>query len=271
MNKRIPIIFLTILLAGVPLSAPWSKAIEPTSTTGGESNSIGDIRPNWQVGDKWVIETRTRMIQERRTTESAFGSGIQWQFEVARREKINGVEAVVLNVKCLADDRPSPSITIVVDSDSSMIRSIRSTIPVGSGFHTITESYKTDSGQTSPILGPWPALPIDLPAFVTGAKGALEFDYQSYSGAGEDKRIGDLGFSFRVKQEERELDADGVKKLLHSDFTKEVAIGRTVEVNLRTAHRTVRQLWQQDLPWPMYSDNGSTVSRLVQTTRTTNR
>jgi hypothetical protein len=35
-------------------------------------------------------------------------------------------------------------------------------------------------------------------------------------------------------------------------------------VRLETAERKVRQVWQPGMPWPSFSDNGDTVSRLIK-------
>jgi len=55
-----------------------------------------------------------------------------------------------------------------------------------------------------------------------------------------------------------------VKGLFADIFAKDVAVQETVEVRIKGFDRQVRQLWQKGLPWPVYSDNGTTVSRLVK-------
>ena len=75
-----------------------------------------------------------------------------------------------------------------------------------------------------------------------------------------------MGFAFDIKQDLSRPSADYVKSVLHQDFTKGLENRPVLEVHLKTFHREVKQLWQADLPWPAYSDNGSTISRLVKVT-----
>jgi hypothetical protein len=57
------------------------------------------------------------------------------------------------------------------------------------------------------------------------------------------------------------------KSLTDDAFSKSLTTRPVTEVRLKSLGREVRQLWQAQRPWPIYSDNGYTVARLVSVER----
>ncbi len=105
--------------------------------------------------------------------------------------------------------------------------------------------------------------PLDLPLFLSGAKGPETFRYEASSGPGGVKAAGEIGFAFSVEQEITRPKDEDVRCLLPEDYTKDLAKKPPIEVRLKTSSSHVRQLWQPGLPWPVYSDNGIAKSRLI--------
>jgi hypothetical protein len=137
----------------------------------------------------------------------------------------------------------------------------------------MTVRFDFASGPSAPVLGPFTVVPIDTPMFLAGHEKSLTgFSYTSYDGRAEQKGLGDLGFARRVKQRVVAVAQEEVDRLLgdrfaksmeHAAFTKSLVRQPVTEARLKTGERQVRQWWQAGRPWPVYCDNGYTVSRLV--------
>ena len=163
-----------------------------------------------------------------------------------------------------------------LDRNSFALRRITTYLPVPGGFSEMTMSYDSPSGQPTPILGPFSALPIDTPVLYAGAKGLRTFSYTSHFGAVQRKELGDVGFAHQVEQRISDVPKDEVRKLFGRHFTKSLvddAFSKSLtarpvaEVRLKSQGREIRQLWQAQRPWPIYCDNGYTVSRLISAER----
>ncbi len=224
------------------------------------------LKPNWQLGDKWVVETITQPLQMREgTTRRMAARPIQWQFTVQRFEKSLNQDYYRVEIRCMLRGRPQPMTVLWVDRKSHILRKIQTQIPVPGGFRTITENYEFASGQPSPVLGPLSALPIDLPLLMDGqAKGSQKFTYEANTSLSGTKAVGEVGFAYEVEQEVSPANAEQVKGLLNDTFAKDLKRRPVVEVKLKGPGREVRQLWQPGLPWPAYTESGPTVSRLVK-------
>jgi hypothetical protein len=143
------------------------------------------------------------------------------------------------------------------------LRQVQAQLPGPDGFQTVTETYRSDSGQPFPVLPPLSLPPLDLPLFLSGAKGTETFRYGVSSGPGGVKAAGQIGFDPSVEQEITVPKEEDVRCLLPEDYTKDLAKKPPIEVRLKTSSSRVRQLWQPGLPWPVYCDNGIVTSRLI--------
>jgi hypothetical protein len=169
-----------------------------------------------------------------------------------------------LEITCLAEGE-QPTTVVWVDKKTRAIRQIQTQIPTAEGLQTFTQSYEFSSGQPSPVLGPLSALPLDLPLFAgEGSKGMQTFVYETHAGRRGTKAVGEIGFAHQVQQQVETVSSEQVKGLIHETYTKSLAEQPVVEVELKSGDRQVRQLWQPGLPWPVYSNNGSTECRLVK-------
>ena len=233
-----------------------------------------DLKPQWTVGDQWVVETQNQQAQAR--TENPLKTdkpdspdkqaAVQWKFTVQKEEKLGDAKCLRVEVKPIIEGK-QPVTTVWVDAKSMTIRQYQTQLHVQGAYRTITESYQLQDGQPSPVLCPGSALPMDLPLFQKGeAKGEDTFVYEAVIGPAGAKDPSDIGFLTEVKQKMKTLKPDEVKDLLADDFSKDLDSKPVVEVELKTPEKTVRQLWRQQMPWPVYVDNGLTQARLVKYT-----
>ena len=224
------------------------------------------FRPKWKVGDAWIIETQSRQVQAREATDPArLSTKLQWKFTVRGIEKLGGRDCFRLGAECLSQQRPQPNVTVWIDTAALALRQIQTQVQVGGEMRTLTESYQFAGEQPTPVLSPLTALPIDLPLFLAGeTKGTQTFQYESIPGPAGTKNVGDVGFAFQIEQGMTPADAEKAKGLLNEDFAKSLTTQPVVEVRLKTIDRQVKQLWRTKLPWPAYSDNGTTVARLIK-------
>ena len=238
-----------------------------TSTGGSRSASLQQFRPQWKLGDAWVVETSSLPLQARADlTQMVRSRPIQWQFTVQKYEKIIADDCFRVVVRCLLPGPPQPVTVLWIDRKSQTLRQIQTQIPVAGRFCMMTEDYRAVGAQKSPVLGPLSALPIDLPLFQgNAAKGLESFSYEVNDGpAGKKKALGDVGFIYDVEQAVASPSRQHVKDLVPQGFTKDLDARPMVEVHMKSAGRQVQQLWQAGLPWPVYADNGTTISRLVK-------
>lgn len=247
-----------------PFRPHRSRADEPGAA---KAVKVQRVKPRWQTGDRWIVETTTQQQQKRRELNGAEEpQTVRWQFQVGQTEKLSGRNCHKVKVRCLAKGR-QPVTTLWVDCESMALRQLETQFPVRSGFRTVVESYDFPGNQPTPVLGPLSALPIDLPLFVGGNRKATgEFTYDAISGPAGAKAVGDVAFSFSVTQNVSTPDAKQVKSLVPEMFAKQLDNRPLLGVRLKSAdNRQVDQIWKAGEPWPLYSNNGITTSRLVKT------
>lgn len=237
-----------------------------TPTGSARSANLQQFRPQWNLGDAWVVETSSLPLQARGDlTQMVRSRPIQWQFTVQKYEKVISDDCFRVVVRCLLAGPPQPVTVLWIDRKSQTLRQIQTQIPVAGRFRTVTEDYLAVGGQKSPVLGPLSALPIDLPFFRGNAtKGLESFSYEANDGPAGKKALGDVGFIYDVEQAVSSPSRQHVKELMPQGFTKDLDARPMVEIHMKSAGRQVQQLWQAGLPWPVYADNGTTISRLVK-------
>jgi hypothetical protein len=267
---------LRLGLAGVLILAAASipaAAQEPSPPAEARSSEVKPLIPPWNLGDRWTVESVGKRLQVRRGGELPAIRPIQWQFALSKFEKSLTRECYRVEIRCLASRDGHPLTTLWIDRDSRALRQISTEIPVPDGYQTMTVSYDFDSGQPGPVLGPLTALPIDVPVLLAGrAKGLQTFHYRSTVGPPESKDLEALAFDHEVEQRIAPIDAGEVRQLLTASFeklldegplAKSLAEKSVTDIRLKAAGREIRQLWQTGSPWPIYSDNGYCVCRLV--------
>ncbi len=194
---------------------------------------------------------------------AAASPAIQWQFSVQRYEKSLEADCFRIEVRPMLGGQ-QPETVLWVDRQSLALRQIQTQIPTPADFGR-SQRATNSPGPSSAVLGPLSALPIDFPLLTGGEAKAMDaYTYTSYSGPRGTKAVGDLGFTYQVKQTIAAADDREAKSLVDESFAKGLGEEPLVEVRLEGGGREVRQLWQPGRPWPVYCDNGSTICRLVK-------
>lgn len=223
-----------------------------------------DYRPQWKVGQRWVVSSVSLQSQARRDPKPDEAKrAVRWQFDVRAFEKIDDRNCFRVEVKCL-DGEGDAVTTLWVDEKTMTLRRVQTQLPVAGGLRTVTENYRSASGQPFPAFAPLTVPPLELPLFLAGTKGSQTFDYEASSTPPEEKGVGDIDFSFSVDQQLTRPPADKIKGLIPEEYSKDLIQKPVMEVHLKATGLQVRQLWQPGVPWPVYSNNGIAESRLVE-------
>lgn len=221
-------------------------------------------RPQWKIGQRWVVASVCLQSQARRAPiPEADKETVRWQFDVRAVEMIDHRNCFKVEVKCLVGEGESVT-TLWVDEQTMTLRRVQTQLPVAGGFRTVTENYRSASGQPFPAFAPLTVPPLELPLFLAGTKGAQTFTYEASSTPETEKGVGDIDFTFSVDQQIARPQADKIKGLLPEEYSKDLSQKAVIEVQLKAASSQARQLWQPGLPWPVYSNNGIAESRLVE-------
>ncbi|MDO4576206.1 MAG: hypothetical protein Q4D98_13445 [Planctomycetia bacterium] len=213
---------------------------------------------NWQLGDRWTIETQT--IQSPASFRNKDGGTVEWNFQVAGNEKVSGKDCFRVEITCADSSRPQPNVTIWVDRDSGMLMRLTSRIPVDGKYTEYTESYSMADGVPTPVMGIIPSLPLDLPIFSRTLRNSKSLEpqvYESVAGTGQGKDINEMRFAYAVTQTVSALSTNQMKSLSNDDSDSQ-----GVAVQIEAGNRKVEQVWKEGRPWPIYSTNGVSVSRL---------
>ena len=267
--KFLSIVFFILLII---TSLTWQLACnaqpETDSSKKQGKTDLIQVKPKWRVGDQWIVQTETQTLQERNSLNVSQKSvPVSWLFHVSKIEKIAGAPAFRVEITSQSkEESEHPQTTLWIDQQKGSIRQIQTQIPVQGGFRTITESYSSQSDQPTPVIGPLTALPLDLPLFQQGTKSTGSFQYQSFAGPAGTKAVGEVGFTNSVEQQFEQTKPAEVKKALGDSFVKSLESNSTLSIQLKGDFRQVSQIWQKDVPWPIYSDNGSTKTKLIKFT-----
>lgn len=239
------------------------------------SADLERVLPRWNLRDEWTVETVTKRMQKRKPLEAgALVSPIQWRFAVSKFEKTLGADCFRIEVDCLARDDGHPRSVLWFDRQSLALRRMATEFPTRSGYRVITASYVHDPDQPSPVVDMAAALPIAAPLFHSRhAKGIDRFEYRTVFNP-EEKALDDTPFSHAITQSARKLSPKEARAVIDgvfagradgSRFAKSLSDEGAIEVVLKSGPRQIRQLWQQQKPWPVFCDNGYSACQLIST------
>jgi hypothetical protein len=182
---------------------------------------------------------------------------------VAAIEEVNGKECYRIEISPAGKDkaRQGPMTKFWADKDTLNLRKLETQRRVRGKLRTLSQSYEPTGAKSVAVMGLSNAIPIDIPSF-SSERLRGPSTYKSFSGDGRKRGPGGaVGFVTEVKQEITPADPNRVNNLLGM---RPRGGSGMVEVRLKTPGRQVDQVWMQGSPWPSYSDNGTTVARLVQ-------
>jgi hypothetical protein len=221
------------------------------------------FRPQWQVGQQWMVETQSRQQQSALPEQQSITA--RWQFTVEAVEPLGGRPCWRIGIHLVENGRrlAEPKTTLWIDQATAAIRQIETQLPTPQGYKRATESFQSETGP-APVVGLQSVLPIALPQYPeAGVKAIDAFEYETVSGPGGIKAVGELGFATRVSQELVRPSDEGLKSIFEDPELKALGDDPLIEVRLSTPEQTVRQIWRQAAPWPEFSDNGTTKARLI--------
>lgn len=264
----------TAAVAAVLAAAAWaftdaSRANQPAMP------KESDLKPRWEIGDSWVVETSSRPVHLRAAADpKADPKGVEpvvvkYKFAVEAKEKVGTRDCYRVEVTVFPDPKGQPATKLWYDAASMTLRQVETQLPVDGGFVPVTESYSSDpNAPAPPAIGLMSTLPVELPMFVGGRPGEMTFSYEAVAGkAGSKRAADDVAFAVDMKQTLAPTTPEKARGMLPKSFTRDLTNKPLVEVKLVSPERTVTQLWEAGQPWPVYTDNGSTTSKLVDVTR----
>ncbi|MBM4091623.1 MAG: hypothetical protein FJ276_19675 [Planctomycetes bacterium] len=224
------------------------------------------IRPTWQVGDRWIVETVTAAVAERGGGTSEEGVTLRWEFTVAGIEPLEGHPCFRVDVRCLQPASGDLQSVFWADRESLVLRQVQTRLRVAGQYRTLSESYQFPDGRPSAVQTAFSVVPLDLPVFEREpVKGARTGTYEALPGPAGPKTPDQVGFLIQIEQQMAPANAAQVKEMLHPEFAKSLTEETDLaEVRLRSLQGEVRQLWRAGCPWPLRAENATTVARLVE-------
>jgi len=264
-DSRFRIALGAIAICATLLSADPAGSQQPAGDAGAAAELT---RPEWKVGDSWIVETETDPIQGRSAVLAAKLPLLKWKFVVAGEDKVQGADCYRIEVACIAGGSPTKA-TMWCDKETMFLRQLQTWVYAAGERQSIVESFAAGSQAISaPVLPAVNALPLDMPAFPQAGQKSLggekSFRFKSTPQAAGAKADGAVAFSTQVTQKIGKPD-EARKKALGPDRSK--SITAPVQVDLESSGRSVKQVWQNGRPWPEYSDNGRTRARLLTVER----
>ena len=271
-TRPLALMLVTALLC-LNVSAPVGSAESgdgPTDeVTVSESNGAAAVgRPQWRVGDTWVVETRTQPIQGREPPRDDEPVRLRWQFRVNKIEKIAGEDCYRVDIECVTPGRTSPQTSLWCDTRTLFLRQFQTQLAFQGRYRTVQESYATAKGATAPVITLVNVLPLSMPAFAPPGTKGLESSgsakfvcvSQPLPAGAKDPSV--IRFRHSVQQSVRPAGPKAVEALPEG-FSKELGEEPLTEVELRTPGEQVKQLWRAGSPWPVYVEQGRTKAYLV--------
>lgn len=217
-----------------------------------------DFGLNWQIGDRWSVETQT--LQSPSSFRKVHAGAVEWNFQVTGEDKVSGELCFRVDITCADQRRLQPNVTIWVQQRTGMLVRLTSRVPVDGKYMEYTESYAMADGVPTPVLGIIPALPLDLPIFSPTMRNSTSLEpmvYESVAGNGQTKDLNEMRFAYAVTQTVTDVPGNRMKSLSDNGVDE-----GGVKVHMQVGNQNVEQYWTPNKPWPVYSTNGAAVSRL---------
>ncbi|MDD3588523.1 MAG: hypothetical protein PHQ75_15180, partial [Thermoguttaceae bacterium] len=222
--------------------------------------------PQWKTGNSWIVETTNLQSQNAQTQTKTMP--VRWKFEVKGIATLANHSCFLVEITCMEKGECQPHVYIWVDEVSGMLMRTLTYTWIKGRWHEHQETYIPKGGKSVAVFGSVPSLPLDMPVFgVRGAKSMEADTYETVTGPTGQKAIGQSGFVYQVKQSispvSKELDKRFQSR--KAKGAKSVSLKEAIEVGMNGGLNEVRQVWTPGTPWPVYSTNGASESRLVET------
>ena len=203
-----------------------------------------EFRPEWRLGDTWVVEARYRNLAE---AADAWLPPVRWRFHVRSRKEIAGEPCWMLHIVPLG--RPDMKVQGVLWLSCRDLRPMRAAdvFPV----RGIARSRKRefDGKRITPLFSEGSMIPYDVPLFpLADDRGDRRGETGGATVAGE-KAVTAAETTF-------------VDQVTQS--WKRIPGGFEVHLNDGGAKGVVRQVWRHGFPWAVRHSGLAVEARLVE-------
>lgn len=232
-----------------------------------QTQAFVNVGPHWKIGTSWTVETVNLQKQSSLQKQTA---PVVWVFTVVGETKIADRDCFEVAIRCNDKSDRQPRVSIWVDKYSGMLLRVTTLTLVKGQWRSFTETYSVPQGKSVAVLGSIPSLPLDMPVFAGDDKSKdLEgMTYEVLQGPKGSKDIDKTSFTYKINQSVKPVSKETRKELAGAkSLALPVNMDEAVEVELQGGSKNrVRQLWTPGTPWPVYSNNGNSESRLIQVT-----
>jgi hypothetical protein len=261
-RKEVLLLVVPVLLCLGQIGDPQENL---SAWQSGKTTSAETFRPQWKVGQSWIVETvspRVQMATARlRTGEICT---IRWKFLVEAVEQLGEEECFRVAAEPMLPDGKELTIVFWATTKHLTLRRVEIPIRVSGRLRILSESFSGTGSGPFPVMVTLSLLPLDLPCWdPPPEKHPAGFAYEIIPYVPERKAPGGIRFAVEVQQTTLEVTPELVKSALGLPEVKATS-ERLLHVKLASPLGTVEQLWQVGQPWPVWANNGRTVSRLVE-------
>ena len=222
------------------------------------------IGPHWKVGTTWSVET---INLQKPGTGQRQSKPVIWVFTVVGETTIGSRNCFEVAIRCKDGLDWQPRVSIWVDKVSGMLMRVTTLTLVNGRWRTFTETYSVPEGKSVAVLGSIPSLPLDMPLFTVsvGSKDLDGMTYEVITGSKGAKALNETGFTYKIDQVIKPVTPASSKELAGAKtLDTSLNLNESVEVELKSGSaKRIRQIWVPDCPWPIYSTNGVSESRLL--------
>ncbi|MFZ2958004.1 MAG: hypothetical protein WA705_14040 [Candidatus Ozemobacteraceae bacterium] len=239
-------IFVVLAVIALPVFCGGALQAAPTGSgaTVLSSSDTNEFRPEWHLGDSWIVEARYRNLAE---AADAWLPPVRWRFHVRAQKEIAGEPCWMLHIVPLG--RPDMKVQGVLWLSCRDLRPMRvaDVFPV----RGIAKSKKREfsGSRITPLFSEGAMIPYDFPLFPL----ADESHERSGSGTGTavtgEKAVtsGEITFVDQVSQSWKHIPG-GFEVLLNDGGAKGI----------------VRQVWRPGYPWAVLHIGQAVEARLVE-------
>ncbi len=256
-----------------PVQKPTQSQTRQRQAQNQKPRKEKEFGPNWQIGDYWIVESVNRQSQ---SSEQRVGRPVRWLFEVVGMARVQGRDCYQTKITAMENSPAAPIAHIWVDSETGALVRVATQTYVRGQWVERVQSFQGQDGKAAPVFGIVPCLPLDMPLFAeNGAKsvGEVESFYTAVGDSdaqpqdGAKSAGGAKSFAYRVKTTTTRVPGPGAKgsvdfKALKIEGAK--GLDQAVEVKMDAGPKTSRQIWTPGTPWPVYSANETSESRLIE-------
>jgi hypothetical protein len=213
------------------------------------------ISPTWHAGDRWVVKSTYYHAEK---ASPYWSEPLFWQFEVKGQEMLEGKNCMVIEAHGIPE----------VDEWGRLYLALPGMAPVLLEGHMRSHGEEKivrtafEGEKPLPVTPHISTIPFVLPAFPVAVP---EGDAASLSSRhivkGHSASRGCIGSSSEIDQKVEAAGSPGAEGL--PDLTGAVSpAGSLYRVTLQAPREKITQYWAEDLPWFLYSEDGTSRSWL---------